>query len=577
MKYNKIISFAAVAVLLCGCTDNDMFNQAPKEPGITGQYDYLNGYNVLKTYVDRNVNPNFKLGTGVEAADYLGHKRAWTVTNENFDEFTPGNAMKFASVVGDDGTMNFSTVKDLVNKSAEAGLTVYGHTLCWHSQQNITYLNSLLAPPLYYLHVNDSEAKANNWDSELDYNLTNPLKAGKEYTFTMRVKASSDVNVSFWPNDGQGYPNTLTQYGIKDIPFTKEWTTYTVTIPADRSCDLTVDGKTVTHTGFDLAQLRFCFGKFQGDLYIDDIVITEKGTDKNIFPNGDFDGTDISPWTKPSWHNQVTIERIKEMQGGGGDDAAKDSLNMVLDKWIGGMMTACDGKVKAFDAVNEPMSDSAPTELKTGTAGRDGSTKTNFFWQDYLGKDYARKVVALARKYGPSDLKLFINDYNLEAAYNKNAKCQGLIDMIKYWESDGVTKIDGIGTQMHVTCSLNPTTQKQNEDAVVNQFKLLAATGKLIKISELDMGLADAADKTLTTDSVNTEEEQNAQKAYYDFIIKAYFDNIPVAQRYGITLWSQTDSPAGSGWRPNEPIGLWNKDYVRKPAYAGFADGLAGK
>ena len=69
----------------------------------------------------------------------------------NYKRFTL--FMKFASVVGDDGTMNFSTVKDLVNKSAEAGLTVYGHTLCWHSQQNITYLNSLLAPPLYYLHV----------------------------------------------------------------------------------------------------------------------------------------------------------------------------------------------------------------------------------------------------------------------------------------------------------------------------------------------------------------------------------------------------------------------------------------
>ena len=248
---------------------------------------------------------------------------------------------------------------------------------------------------------------------------------------------------------------------------------------------------------------------------------------------------------------------------------------MVLDKWIGGMMTACDGKVKAFDAVNEPMSDAAPTELKT--AGRDGSAKTNFFWQDYLGKDYVRTVVALARKYGPSDLKLFINDYNLETAYNNNAKCKGLIDMIKYWESDGVTKIDGIGTQMHVTCSLNPATQKRNEDAVVNQFKLLAATGKLIKISELDMGLADASDKTMTTDQVNTEEAQNAQKAYYSFIIKAYFENIPAAQRYGITQWAQTDSPANSGWRASEPIGLWNKDFVRKPAYAGFADGLAGK
>ena len=322
--------------------------------------------------------------------------------------------------------------------------------------------------------------------------------------------------------------------------------------------------------------MNFEFGFLQGDFCIDDLTLVEKGTDKNLILNSDFDDDNISYWSFPSWLKQVSFIRDKEeSEKSGGEEAAKDSLNKVLDKWIGGMMTACDGKVKAFDAVNEPMSDSAPTELKT--AGRDRSAKTNFFWQDYLGKDYARTVVALARKYGPSDLKLFINDYGLESANQNNAKCQGFIDMIKYWESDGVTKIDGIGTQMHVTCSLNPITQKQNEDAVVNQFKLLAATGKLIKISELDMRLADKAGKLLITDSVNTEEMQNAQKAYYNFIIKAYFDNIPVAQRYGITLWSQTDSPANSGWIPNEPIGLWNIDFVRKPAYAGFADGLAGK
>ena len=29
-------------------------------------------------------------------------------------------------------------------------------------------------------------------------------------------------------------------------------------------------------------------------------------------------------------------------------------------------------------------------------------------------------------------------------------------------------------------------------------------------------------------------------------------------------------------WRQGEPIGLWTKEYERKPAYAGFADGLAG-
>jgi GH35 family endo-1,4-beta-xylanase len=563
MKYNKIISFAAAAVLLCSCADNDMFSQAPQEPGITGQYDYLNGYNKLKTYVDRNANPNFKLGTGVEAANYLGHKMAWTVTNENFDELTPGNAMKFASVVKDDGTMDFSTVKDLVNKSAEAGLTVYGHTLCWHSQQNMTYLKSLLAPPNYFLHVTSTSSGKNAWDASITYQLSNPLTVDKTYVITFKGKinvqawtSKDPVQLYFWPSCEKG-----TQY-LPGFQLTKNWDQVSLEFKASQPIE----------------KLNFEFGFLTGDFCIDDISLVEKGTDKNLILNSDFEDDNVNSWTFPSWLKQLSIIRDKEEStNSGGEEAAKDSLNKVLDKWIGGMMTACDGKVKAFDAVNEPMSDNVPTELKTGTAGRDGSTKTNFFWQDYLGKDYARTVVALARKYGPSDLKLFINDYGLESAYKNNAKCQGLIDMIKYWESDGVTKIDGIGTQMHVTCSLNPTTQKQNEDAVVNQFKLLAATGKLIKISELDMGLADAAGKTLITDSVNTEEEQNAQKAYYDFIIKAYFDNIPVAQRYGITLWSQTDSPAGSGWRPNEPIGLWDKNYVRKPAYAGFADGLAGK
>ena len=561
MKYNKIISFAAAAVLLCSCADNDMFSQAPQEPGITGQYDYLNGYNKLKTYVDRNANPNFKLGTGVSATDYLGHKMAWTVTNENFDEFTPGNEMKFASVVKDDGTMDFSTVKDLVNKSAEAGLTVYGHTLCWHSQQNMTYLNSLLAPPNYFLHVTSTSTGTNKWDASVTYALSSPLTVDKTYVITFKGKINSEqwastepVQLYFWPSCEKG-----TQY-LSGFQLTKTW--------GDNSLEF--------KASLPLEKLSFEFGFLQGDFCIDDLKLVEKGTDKNLILNSDFDDENIANWSFPSWLKQVSFIRDKEeSEKSGGEEAAKDSLNKVLDKWIGGMMTACDGKVKAFDAVNEPMSDSAPTELKT--AGRDGSSKTNFFWQDYLGKDYARTVVALARKYGPSDLKLFINDYGLESANQNNAKCQGLIDMIKYWESDGVTKIDGIGTQMHVSCSLDPTKQKLNEDAVVNQFKLLAATGKLIKISELDMALVDASGKILTTDKVNTEEMQNAQKAYYNFIIKAYFANIPAAQRYGITLWSQTDSPANSGWLPNQPIGLWNQDFVRKPAYAGFADGLAGK
>lgn len=66
-----------------------------------------------------------------------------------------------------------------------------------------------------------------------------------------------------------------------------------------------------------------------------------------------------------------------------------------------------------------------------------------------------------------------------------------MINWIKRWESDGETKIDGIGTQMHVSYILNEADQKKQEESIVNMFELLAASGKLIKITELDMGIVE--------------------------------------------------------------------------------------
>jgi endo-1,4-beta-xylanase len=36
-------------------------------------------------------------------------------------------------------------------------------------------------------------------------------------------------------------------------------------------------------------------------------------------------------------------------------------------------------------------------------------------------------------------------------------------------------------------------------------------------------------------------------------------------------------SPDNASWRAGEKIGLWNLQFMRKPSYSGFADGLAGK
>ena len=265
----------------------------------------------------------------------------------------------------------------------------------------------------------------------------------------------------------------------------------------------------------------------------------------------------------------------------------KEALTPVLQDWIYGMMEATEGKVKAWDVVNEAlcgddMDGDGYYELQSATRGTvtPDDAKNNFYWQDYLGDiEYVRTAVAAARKGfadagGKSEeLKLFINDYNLETAYDQNKKLKSLIHWIEEWEKDGVTKIDGIGSQMHVTCSMDPAKQKENEEAYENMLRLMVDSHKLVRISELDMGLEDKNGNLVNTTDM-TEEQHKAMRAYYEFIVKKYLEIVPENQQWGICQWCATDSPANSGWRAGLPVGLWDLDYYRKHTYGGFAAGL---
>lgn len=269
------------------------------------------------------------------------------------------------------------------------------------------------------------------------------------------------------------------------------------------------------------------------------------------------------------------------------DEEKKEALTPVMQKWIYAMMEATEGKVKAWDVVNEAISGTDKDgdgfyDLQSATRGTVSAddAKNNFYWQDYLGDlEYVRTAVAAARKGfadaggNSEELKLFINDYNLETADDQNKKLKSLIHWIGEWEKDGVTKIDGIGSQMHVTCSMNPAKQKENEKAYLNMLKLMVDSRKLVRISELDMGLEDMNGNLVKTTDM-TEEQHKAMRAYYEFIVKNYLEIIPKEKQWGICQWCATDSPANSGWRPGLPVGLWDLDYYRKHTYGGFAAGL---
>ncbi|MBD1428075.1 endo-1,4-beta-xylanase [Sphingobacterium litopenaei] len=308
----------------------------------------------------------------------------------------------------------------------------------------------------------------------------------------------------------------------------------------------------------------FNFGHYDGTIYVDNVKLVKAGSNTNIIGNGDFENG-IDGWI--GWGNNSSRVLSADGEGFGGmggnviektPEEKKDIITNALEDFIKGMMTTTKEYVKAWDVVNEPMSD-WPDQyaLKTGI-GKAEMADDEFYWQDYMGKDYAVKAIEFARKYGNTNDLLFINDYGLEGGGNK---CKGLIAYVEYVESKGA-KVDGIGTQMHIDINTN-------KDNIVSMFQLLAATGKLIKISELDIGVGVKTPQA-------TAEMYARQADMYKFVIEKYFEIIPKAQQYGITIWSPLDSPDNeySFWRRGEPIGIWTEGFVRKPAYKAVTEAL---
>lgn len=384
--------------------------------------------------------------------------------------------------------------------------------------------------------VGNNAAKANPWNSQVNYEPGFAFENGKAYHLKMKIKGS--VAGEF----GAGFQNPEGYKGCGDFPTIKVTTDW-------KEVDVTT-----TCNGDNALRLLLNIGKYAGTLYIDDFEVY---------------------YTKSS--NTIPLT----------DEEKKEALTPVLQKWIYGMMEATEGKVKAWDVVNEALSGEdkdgdGKFDLQSAKRGnvKPDDAKNNFYWQDYLGDiDYVRTAVAAARKGfvdaggNPEDLKLFINDYNLESDWDGNGKLKSLKKWIKDWEADGVTKIDGIGSQMHISCYENPQTQESKKNAIENMLKLMAESGKLVRISELDMGYVDANGKEVKTADM-TEEQHKEMRALYEFVVKKYLELIPENQQWGICQWCATDSPANSGWRPGLATGLWDSDYYRKHTYAGFAVGL---
>lgn len=594
-KYSKLLWALALAPAMVGCADDIDTTSGfeVEKPESLAQYEYLNSYGTLKSYLESasKASPDFKLGVALAADDYAKKGAVYMLANTNFMEMTAGNAMKYASIVGDDGSMNFGTVEQFIDNAKAANMSIYGHTLCWHEQQNLKWLNSLIADKEIpvdpdapgqevtverrCIEVSSDDMVEAAWDTQFWIMTDATFAEGDKWELSMNVRATYEASIGTQTHKGAG--EYLHWAGCGSVKFTPEWTEY--------KASGTMDGSMAGGHSFAFNLNDFAAAN---DYYFDDISLKINGVEMIKNSSCDDDNMKDNYIAKEKRGGIVPatfVDSYTELVSGNSipltPEEKAEALTNELERWIKGMMEACGGYVKAWDVVNEAVSGGPwgqRYDLQSAN-NTDGADK-KFFWRDYLGDDFVRIPVKFARQYfeefggNPADLKLFVNDYNLESDWDDNQKLKSLIEWIARWESDGETVIDGIGTQMHVTYYMNPETQKSKEDHVVKMLELLASTGKLIKISELDMGIADAEGNSIKTADV-TFEQQKAMAEYYKFIVTKYFEIIPAAQQYGITQWCITDSPDGSGWRAGEPVGLWDINYARKPAYGGFCDALS--
>ena len=423
-----------------------------------------------------------------------------------------------------------------------------------------------------------NKGDGNAWEAQCAYTFDDALQGGKKYIIQFYAKSTSAAGeLLFQYQNGSTYSS---QGGYNTFSVGTDWV----------KCEFTF-----TPAYDDANRVILNFGKVGATYYIDNIKFglakdqstATRGIQYVLARNGK-----TRKATRAGSKMYYVLKTPAEKQA---------ALEGAMEAWVSGVANHLKEKNVVpfgYEVINEPIADGSNMYrgLSEGTFGGtwtddDGNTQYDaapteddangltlnwgsghWYWGYYV-PDYHVKAFQLARKYLPADTKLFVNDYNLETSPKK---LEALIKFVKEIdEKNGSPIVDGIGTQMHVTlnCSDNAEKNAANiaelKTKVDAMFQTMAATGKLIRVTELDLSLGTG------TPSSN---QYKTQSDAYRMIVESYKANVPEAQQSGITVWSLSDNEAEHEyWLKGQVPNLFDKDYKRKWAYKGFCDGIAGE
>ena len=146
----------------------------------------------------------------------------------------------------------------------------------------------------YALHMVNPAAQDANWKTQVWYDLAEPMKSGKTYTFKCKAAASEQYDwcsVFLQSTTVEGQQNYA--HGMS---FSTDWKEVTMTVKPDKE---------------DYNRLCWCFGDKAITLMLDDITFTEEGSDVNLITNCNFEDQ-----TTEGWASYGQYEKIGGGEGG---------------------------------------------------------------------------------------------------------------------------------------------------------------------------------------------------------------------------------------------------------------------
>jgi hypothetical protein len=543
---NSLLMLAAGA-LAVSCADyNETYNfEAEPDPTVIAPYKDLKP---VKMYINREQYPNLSLGAQLRVVDFNKQELAHSAAVTNFDHATFGTSLMSGTIVNAKGVMNFLDMSDLLDHVEKIGYEVYGSPLFANANQCDDWLALLTAP--IEIPVDFVEGKVVNYNDSTAFHGTIEGGAASIAKYddqnTLKIGAQAKVRII---------------EGFEVDPKAK----YTTTFWARADKDATINaiyfsGTKVNGNGND-GKWTFKGGKWTK------IVVEAQSAE------GETEGyLRIENSRSPVLYIQkVQVGYYPDNHRPQTEQEISDTISYAINTWCDKLMDINRGRIKLFDLIDEAID--TKNVLDNGMYDLKHSTE-KIYWQDVLGSEnYAPVVSKVAGEAfensggNPAELKFFISESGLD----EQQKFESLKYWIDIWDKKGA-KIDGINAKVSLVYSEDATTRNANKASFDKMLENLAATGKLVRISNFDVKYQDATGTNVTADKITDTQRQNLAD-YYGELIKSYMTKIPHDKQVGICKGNMADT--------SDPVGLWSigksKDWTRTATYKAFCDALSGQ